>query len=379
VANEIGRLAPGDPGTGLEPGADALAAHLEGKHLSLKKALASLGVDSASDLPALADELESRNEQLKALDHCMEEVEAYADRMGDERRRAGEHAATCASELRATSELLKQTGERLAAATAQRGDETLREQSEHWTRQRAMALHRGQELIEQEVPELGLAEQKVARLEQALDEHRRQVATLGNQRAALRATIEAREGEGLEESLATCGGELERAEAELRRLEDHANALVLLEEVLSEAERAARDHYLEPVIRKLRPHLSHLWPGAVVQLDEQFKVQALVRADAAEGFAQLSDGTREQLAVLTRLALAELLLDQGKPAMLVLDDALVFSDDDRIERMFDILNRAAERLQILVFTCRTRSFRRLGGHALTLCEAGDQESPLEAA
>jgi uncharacterized protein YhaN len=52
--------------------------------------------------------------------------------------------------------------------------------------------------------------------------------------------------------------------------------------------------------------------------------------------------------------------------MLMLDDALVFSDDDRIERMFDILNRAAERLRILVFTCRTRSFRRLGGHALTM-------------
>jgi uncharacterized protein YhaN len=85
-----------------------------------------------------------------------------------------------------------------------------------------------------------------------------------------------------------------------------------------------------------------------------------------EDFTRLSDGTQEQIAVLTRLAFAELLLDQGRPATVILDDALVFSDDERIERMFNIMTRAAERLQIIVLTCRKRLFTRLGAPLLNM-------------
>jgi uncharacterized protein YhaN len=40
-------------------------------------------------------------------------------------------------------------------------------------------------------------------------------------------------------------------------------------------------------------------------------------------------GTREQLAVLTRLGFVDLLREQGQPAAVVLDDALVYADDSR--------------------------------------------------
>ena len=48
----------------------------------------------------------------------------------------------------------------------------------------------------------------------------------------------------------------------------------------------------------------------------------------------------------------------------VLDDALVHSDDDRIEAMFTALHRVAQDQQILVFTCRQRAFAPLGGQRL---------------
>lgn len=55
----------------------------------------------------------------------------------------------------------------------------------------------------------------------------------------------------------------------------------------------------------------------------------------------------------------------------ILDDALVFTDDDRIERMFDALHRQAGDLQIIVLSCRQRAFRELGGKALQItAEAG---------
>ncbi|MBR0652039.1 hypothetical protein GXW78_20420, partial [Roseomonas terrae] len=52
----------------------------------------------------------------------------------------------------------------------------------------------------------------------------------------------------------------------------------------------------------------------------------------------------------------------------ILDDALVYSDDDRIEKMFDALHRQATDQQIIVFSCRQRAFQRLGGRSLQMSD-----------
>jgi uncharacterized protein YhaN len=71
-------------------------------------------------------------------------------------------------------------------------------------------------------------------------------------------------------------------------------------------------------------------------------------------------GTQEQIAVLIRLAFAEMLVEQGHPATVILDDALVFSDDRRMQRMFDILKMAARNVQVLILTCREQLFEEIG-------------------
>ena len=53
------------------------------------------------------------------------------------------------------------------------------------------------------------------------------------------------------------------------------------------------------------------------------------------------------------------LLEQHIP--IILDDALVYSDDTRIVRMFTALTRVAQDQQILVFSCRQLAFQDLGG------------------
>jgi uncharacterized protein YhaN len=85
-----------------------------------------------------------------------------------------------------------------------------------------------------------------------------------------------------------------------------------------------------------------------------------------EAVERLSGGMREQLSILTRLAFARLLAQGGRAAPVILDDALVYSDDDRIERMFDALHQQARDQQILVFSCRQRAFSRLGGNVLRM-------------
>ncbi len=66
----------------------------------------------------------------------------------------------------------------------------------------------------------------------------------------------------------------------------------------------------------------------------------------------------------TRLAFARLFARSGRPVPVILDDALVHSDDDRIEAMFTALHRVAQEQQIIVLTCRQRAFAPLGGERL---------------
>lgn len=46
---------------------------------------------------------------------------------------------------------------------------------------------------------------------------------------------------------------------------------------------------------------------------------------------------------------------------IILDDAPVHSDDDRIVKMFTALTRVAQDQQIIVFSCRQLAFQNLGG------------------
>ena len=178
--------------------------------------------------------------------------------------------------------------------------------------------------------------------------------------------IEASEGAGVEEALELAKAEQVRLEAAVKGYEEDVAVLQLLQHTLREAEREAKALYLAPVVSRVEPYLKMLLPGTGIVLDENLNISAIQRNGAAEAFDRLSDGTQEQLAVLTRLAFAELLLTQGRPATVILDDALAFSDDLRIERMFDILMRAGENVQILVLTCRKRLFARLGATELNL-------------
>ena len=71
-------------------------------------------------------------------------------------------------------------------------------------------------------------------------------------------------------------------------------------------------------------------------------------------------------AVLVRLAMGAMISEKGEDVPVILDDALVFSDDGRIERMFDAISRAGKNQQVIVLTCRARSFTSLGGRELRI-------------
>ena len=160
--------------------------------------------------------------------------------------------------------------------------------------------------------------------------------------------------------------EEEAAAILLRRLAQEADALSLLNTVLEEASAAAARQFVEPVTRRAAHYVQRLLPGAALGLSKDMMVDGIDRLGRRELGTALSKGTQEQLAVLTRLAFADLLIAKERPVLIVLDDALVYSDDDRLEIMTDILGEAATRMQIILLTCRTKAFRHVHANVISL-------------
>jgi DNA repair exonuclease SbcCD ATPase subunit len=80
----------------------------------------------------------------------------------------------------------------------------------------------------------------------------------------------------------------------------------------------------------------------------------------------LSGGEQEQLYLATRLALADV-LRKDELQMVVLDDVLTSTDTGRLAKVMNILEEAAQRLQLLILTCHPERYRGLkSGHFFDL-------------
>jgi DNA repair exonuclease SbcCD ATPase subunit len=321
--------------------------------------------DAPPDPAAWLADVKERQEALASELDRAERAQAGVEYSRSEQRQA--HAGVRAK-LDAMSAAIATLETEIGAETAdgpesaQEADLEPRQQAVHEAEARLLGLREG---ITDEPPDKVAV--RIARLEQVIEGRARRLDELHFAIRELLADIQSKAGEGLDERLA----ELERQRAELERERAHhereVQVLTLLRDTLLAAELAAKEQYLAPVLERLHRHLELLLPGAAALLGDDLRVARIHRAaEGEEPFDEVSHGTREQIAVLARLAFAELLSDQGRPAVVILDDALVYSDDRRLERMFEILVRAAEKFQIIVLTCRERVFEGLDARRLRL-------------
>ena len=71
----------------------------------------------------------------------------------------------------------------------------------------------------------------------------------------------------------------------------------------------------------------------------------------------MSRGTLEQLYLAMRFGLIEEYESRSEPLPAVLDDVFVNFDDDRDQRLIEILNRFGQKRQVIVLTCHQRSLK----------------------
>jgi len=177
----------------------------------------------------------------------------------------------------------------------------------------------------------------------------------------LNAFLKAQGAEGLEEQLDQAAARVDRLEKRLALYQQRANGLQLLADKLAAHQTAAKERLYAPLRAKLEPYLKIVFPGETlhVGIDDLAPID-LQRGEQRLGLGEFSHGTREQLGVLARFAYADLLKDAGQPTLLVLDDALVHTDAERLDKMKRAVHLAAQRHQVLLFTCHPDSWRDAG-------------------
>jgi DNA repair exonuclease SbcCD ATPase subunit len=272
---------------------------------------------------------------------------------------------------------------RLASLTADQaqlavilGPEEARAEREHTLSAKLSDLDKSLFEAEAHVLKLGEDAGDLASIEAALTRARsieaavdKEINTLRETMAGLNAEIRAQSEEAVEEKWRETSEALIAANARVAAFEKDVAVLQRVTTALENARSEARELYLKPVMAELGPLLRLLFDDVAITFDDKTLLpQTILRNGQEEDVDRLSGGMREQLSVLTRLAFARLLARDGRPAPVILDDALVYSDDDRIEKMFDALHRQSRDQQIIVFSCRQRAFQKLGGNVLHMTD-----------
>ena len=178
-------------------------------------------------------------------------------------------------------------------------------------------------------------------------------------KVTLEAVVHVRGGEELHERVQLAEAEVEERTENLRAVEARAAAAKELALALHGARREVQQRLVAPVIERARPYLESLLPGRRLRMDENWSVLGLGSGDVEEDFEGLSGGAKEQVSILVRLALAEV-LGERESLPVVLDDCLVNTDRARLGEMLRILYRAARKQQIILFSCHDLAFERLG-------------------
>lgn len=162
--------------------------------------------------------------------------------------------------------------------------------------------------------------------------------------------------------------ELESIDQQLEHYHLDYDALGIALEALEEADAEMRNRFSPELNRRAGIYLSQLTGGryAKVRLNREMEAGAEERDGVAtRDVISLSRGTADQLWLAVRLAVCDLALPQDEPCPLVLDEALVNFDDQRLLPALELLGQLSQRRQILLFTCQGREQRTMderGGH-----------------
>jgi uncharacterized protein YhaN len=149
----------------------------------------------------------------------------------------------------------------------------------------------------------------------------------------------------------------ERASAahiELRRVQDLAAVIDETLNLLETAERRVHRDLAPILTASVQRHLPAITGGAYVEVGMNPRDLSVDVKEARTGQWRdarlLSEGTREQIYLLLRVAMAEHLVTTDDMAPLLLDEVTAQADSDRKRRVLDVLHELSADRQVILFS-----------------------------
>lgn len=192
-----------------------------------------------------------------------------------------------------------------------------------------------------------------------LERVRSQRTQMSEQLHELRGRLASLNMLGLHERMEDAAVLLQHADNEVSRLSTHAAAVQLLCDTLDETRRECEGQVIGPVEREVLPLLQTVFPKGVVSLQSNLEIAGLHRPNQGNhAFDTLSAGTKEQVGLAIRLGTAKALA-QSECLPVILDDALVATDEQRLHAIAVMLDQVCDQLQVLLLTCHWNRYQDL--------------------
>lgn len=174
------------------------------------------------------------------------------------------------------------------------------------------------------------------------------------------ATLKLYGSEGRRGALDAAETEREHAHAEFLRVGRRARAAALLRTVMLRHRETARLRYVEPFRTEIQ-RLGRIVFGAdfEVDIDTDLTIRSRTLDGTTVGYESLSGGAKEQIGIVARLACASLVAIEDTVPV-VIDDALGFTDPDRLTRMAAVFDSVGGDGQVIVLTCSPDRYAGIG-------------------
>ena len=149
--------------------------------------------------------------------------------------------------------------------------------------------------------------------------------------------------------------DLKSMEEEYDALNDEYDALTLAADTLRAADSELQSRFSPQLGKLAAQYMSFMTGGRYsdVLIDRDFSARTKTQDDTvARDSEYLSAGTLDLMYLAVRLAVCELAMPAGEACPLIIDDALVNLDEERLKQAMALLRELSRRRQVILFTCR---------------------------
>jgi len=318
--------------------------------------------------PELPESLEAAKKELRSAEGDLEEANKVWDEARTEldaarkvRDGLREQHQKVRVELDLKAEELNRAEDELARSRKMTSDDIL--ESEHLkstqlVRTEEENVESAERNLQDKEPERVKALAETAKGSLGTVEKKREAAQKEN--TEVRTRLKVFGEEGLHEKLHAAQSHLDHIRQKNAAMIQRAEAAKLLYLTMKEERDKARRAYVAPLKEKIE-RLGRLVFNNSFEVDvtEDLSVASRVMDGSNVPFESLSGGTKEQISLIARLACAITVSKDGG-ASLILDDALGYTDPERLKLMGAVLAKAGKECQIIILTCVPERYNNVG-------------------